>query len=52
MKKLKRLIIYLRLWFIRQMGYNLPSLREATCIVPVNSMTISVVLSGLYPVSQ
>lgn len=34
MKKLKRLIIYLRLWFIRQMGYNLPSLREATCIVP------------------
>lgn len=34
MKKLKRLIIYLRLWFIRKMGYNLPSLREATCIVP------------------
>lgn len=34
MKKLKRFIIYLRLWFIRQMGYNLPSLREATCIVP------------------
>lgn len=34
MKKLKRLIIYLRLWFIRQMGYNLPSLREATFIVP------------------
>lgn len=34
MKKLKRFIIYLRLWFIRKMGYNLPSLREATCIVP------------------
>ena len=34
MKKLKRLIIYLRLWFISKMGYNLPSLREATCIVP------------------
>lgn len=34
MKKLKRLILYLRLWFIRKMGYNLPSLREATCIVP------------------
>lgn len=34
MKKLKRLIIYLHLWFIRKMGYNLPSLREATCIVP------------------
>lgn len=34
MKKLKRLIIYLRLWSIRKMGYNLPSLREATCIVP------------------
>lgn len=34
MKKLKRLIIYLRLWFICKMGYNLPSLREATCIVP------------------
>ena len=34
MKKLKRLIINLRLWFIRTMGYNLPSLREATCIVP------------------
>lgn len=34
MKKLKRFIIYLRLWFIRQMGYNLPSLREATFIVP------------------
>lgn len=34
MKKLKRLIIYLRLWFISKMGYNLPSLREATFIVP------------------
>lgn len=34
MKKLKRLIIYLRLLFIRKMGYNLPSLREATFIVP------------------
>lgn len=34
MKKLKRFIIYLRLWFIRKMGYTLPSLREATCVMP------------------
>ena len=34
MKKLKRFIIYLRLWFIRKMGYTLPSLREATSVVP------------------
>lgn len=34
MKKLKRLIIYLRLWFIRKMGYTLPSLREAVSVAP------------------
>ncbi len=34
MKKLKRLVIYLRLWFIKKMGYTLPSLREANCVVP------------------
>ena len=34
MKKLKRFIIYLRLWFIRKMGYTLPSLREATSVMP------------------
>lgn len=34
MKKLKRFIIFLRLWFIRKMGYNLPSLRDANSVVP------------------
>lgn len=34
MKKLKRFIIYLRLWFIRKIGYTLPSLREATSVIP------------------
>lgn len=34
MKKLKRLAIYLHLWLIRKMGYNLPSLREANGVVP------------------
>lgn len=34
MKKLKRFIIYLRLWFFRKMGYTLPSLREAKRVVP------------------
>ena len=34
MKKIKRYLIYLRLWFIKRMGYKLPSLREAEYIVP------------------
>lgn len=34
MKKIKRYIIYLRLWFIKRMGYKLPSLREADFVVP------------------
>ncbi len=34
MKKLKRFIIYLRLWFIHKMGYTLPSLRDASYVVP------------------
>ena len=34
MKKLKRIIIYLRLWFFRKMGYTLPSLRDSTCVMP------------------
>ena len=34
MKKIKRYIIYLRLWFIKRMGYKLPSLREASFVVP------------------
>lgn len=35
MKKLfRKYILYLRLWFIRRMGYKLPSLREANPVVP------------------
>lgn len=34
MKKLKRLIIYLRLWFMQKMGYTLPSLREVDSVMP------------------
>ena len=34
MKKIKRYLIYLRLWFIKRMGYKLPSLREASFVVP------------------
>lgn len=34
MKKIKRLFIYFRLWFIRKMGYTLPSLREVTNVAP------------------
>ncbi len=34
MKKIKRYTLYLRIWFIKRMGYKLPSLREADFIVP------------------
>lgn len=33
-KKFRKYIFYLRLWFIHRMGYKLPSLREATPVIP------------------
>lgn len=34
MNMIKRLILYLRLWLLKRLGYKLPSLREADSIVP------------------
>ena len=33
-KKIRKIIFYLRIWFIQRMGYKLPSLREVSPVVP------------------
>lgn len=34
MRKIKRFMFFFRLWMMKQLGYKLPSLREATPVIP------------------
>ena len=55
MKKIKKLIIYLRIWLIYKMGYTLPSLREMIVVIPgklydhFSYIVMAVPVSGKHP---
>ena len=55
MKKIKKLIIYLRIWLIYKMGYTLPSLREMIVVMPgklydhFSYIVMAVPVSGKHP---